>query len=129
MHNYKSANTYQIKENFYNDMLQTWANINYHEPKTAKEVAAQTLWYNDLITIDKKPVQYKAWKKVGITRIIHILDKNGKIMTVKNLQNKYQFNTKQLEYNSLIHSIPKTWINMLTKHTEILDIYRPQYLM
>jgi hypothetical protein len=115
LQNFKSAKNINVNEPFYNALLQTWANINFQVPKNAKDVVTQTLWQNDLIQIGNNPVTYKSWKNAGITKIVHLLDNNGKIISKNNLQNKYQVNIKQLEYNSLINSLPPKWLDMVKK--------------
>ena len=42
-------------------------------------------------------------------------------MSKNKLQSKYVLNIKQLEYNSLIHSLPKTWTNLTKQQPEILE--------
>ena len=53
-------------------MLQSWANINFHEPKTSKQVISQPMWHNDLIMIGIETVNFTTWKKAGINRVAHV---------------------------------------------------------
>ena len=63
-------------------------------------VSNNLIWYTYGVYVELIPIYFTESKglvdmNVGITRIVHILDKNGKIMSVKHLQKKYQLNLKQ----------------------------------
>ena len=101
-------------------MFQTWCKLNYTTPTMAAQVIALPLWHNDLIQIDKKNVVYRNWKQAGINNILHIIDSNGNIRSKQNLENKYGINIKLMEYNSLMHSIPNSWKQMLNNKTSLI---------
>jgi hypothetical protein len=126
LQHFKLASKFNISENFYNEMLQSWADLNFHEPKTVKRVILQPLWHNDLITVGKEIVNYTTWKKAGINIVAHLLDNNGITMTKKKLQDKYGVSIKQMEYNSLIHSIPKFWTKLTKNQPDILELENKQ---
>ena len=102
--------------------MQTSVNLNFCNWKNTQEVINQPLWYNELIQIDKKFVKYDTWQKAGIKKVYHILDNGGRILNKIQLEEKYDINIKQHEYNSLIHSIPATWKKLIKNDTDILRI-------
>jgi hypothetical protein len=59
-------------------------------------------------------------KQAGITHMIHLIDQNGKIRSKQNLENKYDIYIKPMEYNSIIHSIPKQWKQNLKSQTSLI---------
>jgi hypothetical protein len=60
------------------------------------------------------------WKQARINHILHIIDTNGKIRSKQNIENKYSINIKAMEYNSIIHSIPKPWKQKLKNQTSTI---------
>jgi plasmid maintenance system killer protein len=106
-HKVKKIITKKVQEKFYTDMFQTWSKLNYIIPETVADIIVQPLGHNDLIQIDKNNNINVQWKQAGINHILHIKDTNGKIRSKQNLENKYGINIKFMEYNSIIHSIPK----------------------
>jgi hypothetical protein len=114
-----------IKEKFHCETLNTWASLKYTEPKNIKEVYAQPLWQNELLTIEGKMIKYNVWNRAGINNIVHIIDNNGRIASLNFIENKYNIRPKQLEYNSLIHCIPKLWKTMIKNTTEHLGYKLP----
>ena len=98
-----------LKNGFSIDMFNRWAKLKYREPKIIHEIIQQPLWNNSLIKIDGKEANYETWKKAGISHINDLIDNNGEIAKLEFLIRKFRFNCKQMEYNSIIHSIPNTW--------------------
>jgi hypothetical protein len=52
-------------------------------------------------------IKFNAGKKAGINNISHLIDNNGNIASEKFIKTKYTLKPKPLEYNSLVHCIPK----------------------
>jgi hypothetical protein len=108
-HNKKVYNHKTLSNKFYIEMLDAWANIKYTEPVNISEILTQPLWDNDLILVGNKTIRNKAWIQAGIQHIANLINNNGQLATINQLNNKYHTNIKTLEYNSIIHSIPKSW--------------------
>ena len=70
-------------------------------------------------------IKFNAWKNAGINNISHLIDNNGNIASAKFIKNKYKLKPKQLEYNSLVHCIPKQWKAMIKNTTEHLGFTPP----
>jgi hypothetical protein len=79
----KNINKGKPKQKFYLEMLQIWAQMSYFEPKDTPEMLTQPLWYNELIQVGKKPAIIRSWKKAGISKIYHMINNNGNIITKK----------------------------------------------
>jgi hypothetical protein len=122
LHNTKYMSNVKLKDKFYIDTLKTWSKIKYLEPTSIQQIIDQVLWQNDHIQIDDKNVYYKTWENAGISKIHHIININGKIRSKENLENKYSLTIKQHEYNSLTHSLPKTWLKKIKGNTDLLAL-------
>jgi hypothetical protein len=109
IHNKKVYSHKSLTEKFYTEMFDAWANINYNEPVNISEILRQPLWDNDLILVGNKSIRNDAWTQVGIYHVANLINTNGQLATINQLNFKYQTNIKILEYNSIIHSIPKGW--------------------
>jgi hypothetical protein len=110
-----------MKDEFYKSMLATWAELHFQNPSDELEILKQPLWYNSLIRIGDKPVWYDNWQKNNIKYAKDIFDNNGEIMGKQVLDAKYNFQTKYLEYESLLSAIPKLWKYKLNNKGSIIN--------
>ena len=77
------------------------------EPKQVNDIVNEYLWNNAHILIEAKPVQHIEWAEHRINIIADLLNNEGTILAKDALQLQYNLVIKQMDYNSLIHSIPK----------------------
>ena len=94
---------------FYKQVLEYWYCIFSREPVSAEDVVSSYLWHNKYICIAKKPAKYNTWIEKGILLMEHILDNKGHLYSKTQLETKYDFVIKQMDYNSLIDAIPNIW--------------------
>ena len=110
-----SKNDCNVFENlpcFWIDVIQAWADFNFHNPMDIKQIISQSLWYNSHIKIENTPVFYKYWYEKNINYIYDIIkqDKDSfRFLSLEEINIKYQCNIKILSYNALLDSIPKDW--------------------
>ena len=57
----KDASQLKMKDPFLKEIVEYWFNLNYSEKNPVLE--STCMWYNSLITIEKKPFSYKSWCK------------------------------------------------------------------
>jgi hypothetical protein len=98
-----------FRQPFYTDLFATWANLHYNEPSDTLAYYEQIVWNNSLIKIGGKMAKYTTWKESGIYFIHQLIDKNGKILSKDLLERKYNITCPYLQYESLVHAIPKEW--------------------
>ncbi len=109
----------KFNSDFYKQVFEYWYEIYSIEPKTTTEILQMELWHNKRILVANTPIFYSTWSRNGIDTIGDIVDENGSIMTKENIELLYHTHVKQMEYNSLIHCIPKQWMNVLRSRTNI----------
>jgi len=88
-------------------VLECWYELYSREPETPIDIAEFSLWDNKFLLIDNKPVYIRSWDISGVNLIRNILDDEGNILTKQLLQTRNNFVIKQMEYNSIVHAIPK----------------------
>jgi hypothetical protein len=98
-----------IADNFYKSIFTMWSDIHFKQPEECEDVTKQIIWFNSLIKIGKKTVNYNNWINGKINFLQDLLNDEGKIATKAQIENKYQIQSRFLEYESLIHAIPKKW--------------------
>ena len=108
-YNYTENNYPKFKDQHYNEMFKMWAQIHYNKPSDNEEICRQSLWNNENLQVGNKCLEYKNWKIHNIKFIQDIVDNNGSILAKKELERKYGLQCKHLQYESLVHSIPKEW--------------------
>jgi hypothetical protein len=94
---------------FYVQVLKQWYSIYCKSPEEVENVLEESLWYNQFITIDGKPVYNKYWSDKGINYINDIIDKNGKFLDIIEINKKYDCAINDFQYMQLKHAIPKEW--------------------
>ena len=98
-----------IKDKFYKELLHMWTSIHFTKPTDTKDTCCEIIWYNSNIKIDKKTISISNWRRAGILQIHNLLNEQGKFADRIYLMNKYNFVVNFLEYQSVLHAIPKTW--------------------
>ena len=96
-----------FKDEFYNELFVLWEQIYYTMPTDKGQIGWQRLWNNANIKSDGRCIYYKVWESKNIRFIRDIIGNNGSSLSTKDLENKYTLTCKQLEYEILIHAIPK----------------------
>ena len=82
--------------NFYQELVQTWADVSEKEPSNVFEVCSECLWSNRSITPNEESLYNRHFIAKGIIRVQDIVDQNGLLLLWSNAQEKYSLN------NSLI---------------------------
>jgi hypothetical protein len=106
-YNYAPSDYPKFKDNFYNELLHTWAKMHLITPENAQEISEQPLWHNTHIKVNWKTIEFTRWKEKGINYIQDIINKKGEILKKKDLNSKYGNICKYLEYESLTSAIKK----------------------
>jgi hypothetical protein len=101
------------KDQFYNDLFHTWADIHSNTPVNREQVCGQILWNNSHIKVANKMINYKQWQSHNINCVQDILYKNGKFLTKTAISEAYNINPTHLQYQSLISVIPSTWKKLI----------------
>ena len=101
------TNYVTFKSKFYEDIMKYWYEL---YSKTCTEyILDECLWDNKFITIGNKPAHVNDFLTHGIVRYRDILDDNLKIMSKIDIEQKYHCALKHMDYNSVVHAIPKKW--------------------
>ena len=114
----------QVHSIVYRQILGFWYDCYATEPTNGQAAAEFPLWHNKFIVYDKKPCINKVWNEHGICRIMDIINQNGQICSKKEIENKHNVAVKQMDYNSIIHAIPKRWIALFKENNyDVKDSY------
>ena len=105
---------------FYEQLLNCWYKLYCKEPKTVNDIVNETLWLNNYIQVDNRPVLYKEWRNHGIENIRDILDAEGKFLSAQNLEQKFNTVIDIMKLNSIKSAIPKTWRRVLNLHNGLI---------
>ena len=85
------------------------------------DILTAPLWHNKSMLIGDKPACIKPWLQHGISTVKDIIDKNGKFLSKEQMENKYAFNIKHMDYNCLMHAIPQKWKKQLKGKPVVLN--------
>jgi exonuclease III len=119
LHNLKENSYPTIYDKFYTEIFNMWAGIHYDSPSNNEDMCRQEIWNNDNIRKENKHFLYKDWIDHKVMYIQDLLKHDGSFLKKVELENKYNFSCKQLEYQSLIHAIPKHWKQELKKFKSV----------
>ncbi len=109
----KDADNLPINNTFWKNVLLSWCSYNYKEPLTKSEVKTQVLWYNSFLKVGGKLHMLKRAIKAGIIYVKDILHNNGTLLSLEEIHDRYGNCINQMQYNSLMSSIPKNWKQLL----------------
>jgi hypothetical protein len=104
-----------FKEELYNDIFRTWAQIHFHNPEYPHDITRQIIWLNSCIKIGNKVCKPKKYYQAGIKYLKDLMNEECKIMKKKDLENKHGVKFTALEYESMISAIPNIWKRNLKK--------------
>ena len=105
---------------FWRDVVVSWLTINYHEvePDNQDMLLQEHIWYNSHVRKNNKPFIVPQLADKGCFRICDILNRHGNFMSLVELNNTYCTNINFLDYQSLLHAIPKNW----TKALQLIEL-------
>ena len=110
-----------IETNFHIQVMESWHEIHNTNPCSCIEILNQYLMHNSHLKIGNKCLnQNFLHSNSPNIRILDIVDENGKLTTFQNI--KTLMNITQMEYNSLITSIPKKWRTVLKEKVPTINI-------
>jgi len=103
----------EIMSSFYKQVLAAWYSFYSIKPNSVDEIRKEILWNNKFITIDSKPAFYKSWFKSGIIHVQDLLNESGKLLSHKEIMERYKVHVKPMEFLSLVNAIPKMWLKSI----------------
>ena len=109
-----------VKNNFYNQIFMYWSSIYNEHPHQPNDIYNQLIWYNSFIKIDNKPVFKKKWWEKGIKYIHDIIDKHGMMIPLTELEQRFNIEITDMEYNGLVQAIPSSWQKILRQSADEL---------
>lgn len=95
--------------------------MHYYVPDDAEKVAKQIIWRNSNIKVAKKTICYDNWITCNIIFIKDILNEQGLLADKEQIERKYNMTIPQMEFNSLISSIPSKWKKLLKEGLNCFD--------
>lgn len=115
-----------VKDGFWADVARAWAKVYYFIPNNVTQIAAQSLWFNSGIKIQKRCVYIESAYKAGIKFVYNIWNQQeGSFLSFDQLTRVYG-NTAMsyLQYYGLISAIPSNWVIALRGTRFILESFR-----
>ena len=106
-------------DKFYTELFCTWSDIHFNEPANNEEVCRQIIGQNSFIQVGGKEIHYQKWQEKNIEFIQDLIDRNGDILSQKNLEEKFDFTCNFLEYQILKKAIPSKWKRLLRKNNSL----------
>ena len=98
---------FQIKNNFWKDVLWSWCDINFKTPEP-QEIGHQILWYNSHIKIGGEILYNDTAYQHGIVYVQDLFH-NGKLLSFEQICQLYQIQWNVMTYNSIVSAIPGNW--------------------
>lgn len=105
---------------FYKECLNDWYKLHNQPPLTGCEVLSETIWGNEFILIDSKPVKNHIWRSHGIENIYHLLNGNGYFKTIEHLYQDFNLRVSVMLYNSIKAAIPQEWLRLVRENVDCI---------
>ena len=101
--NKKDTSAIKISDPFIKEVMEICSEVNFEQAVVTEDHFFQSsLWYNSLIRIENKPVFYKERHTKGVTKVKHLMDNNGKFLSLPAFENKNALNARPLAFYGLI---------------------------
>jgi hypothetical protein len=108
------------KNSMWDEMWQEWCMENYKKAETMEEILNQSLWFNSDLPVNKQVVPWKKWEKEGIRWMADLMeedcDNRLRFLNKDELEERYDIRIGQMEYISLMNSIPRNWKKRIKTH-------------
>ena len=105
------AKFYSKLNPFWKDVFTYWTEFCASQKIMSNDdICKSPIWYNS--NVNTKQIHFPNWSKQGILFIDDVIDNNGKVLSVQNLKEKYNFNINFLNY----HTVQSFVTKFLTKH-------------
>ena len=118
----------EVNSAFYRQILKCWYSVYSTEPVLSQEVNIMPLWHNKFLLQGGRPYKNVVWKNHGIELMSHLLTADGKLLSKADIERKYSFNIKQMDYNCITHSIPRTWLALVSNKTVYVKDNFPAFI-
>ena len=87
----------KITNTFWKDVIIDWIKLlNSQTIHSNEDIMKSPIWYNHLIS--NYPLYIRNWDKVGIKFVSDIVDKNGNVLSIENLNHKYNTEFQIFDY-------------------------------
>ena len=91
---------------FWKDVILTYQLFNTQVPvKSAKEILAKPIFYNDKFKIGNEVFFYKRWWDKNVRFVKDVVDENGEFLSFMKFVEVYRLNINYLDYLSCVQSI------------------------
>ena len=109
--NKKLKNIPATISNYHNQVLKIWFNTNNNMPQSVSEILNEFIFENKFILVGNEVITIKTINAPlpNSTTLLDIININGSLMTLDELNAKYEMNINNLTYNTIISAIPKEW--------------------
>ena len=98
---------------FYQQIFGYWSSVYGTEPSDVNGVLNECLWHNKWVLIDQKPFYYRYLAEKGINIVADLIDEHGSLLSLEQLEYRYQVSIKIMDYNSITTAIPRSWRRLL----------------
>ena len=110
----------RVKNSFWKDCLDAFRSFAHNiNSSSFDEFLTEPIFYNPYILIDKKPFYNSKWYQKGISQITDVFNKNGKSLTLKDIQDNFDIELSFVTYYGIVRSIRKYFSkfkNCTTRH-------------
>ena len=97
------------KQGFWRNLLTIWSKFHYFDPQNGESVKKQFLWLNSHIKHSMGPKRSAQLNRCGLSQIEDIIKNGNAWKTAEEIRCEFNCDINQLEYNSIITSIPHHW--------------------
>ena len=89
-----------VHNQFWHNILQAWKTLNkIQQAQNDCELLRNCIWYNSQIS--KNIIFFPDWYKKGIYLVNNIINTDGKLISIRDLNNKFNINVNILNYYAI----------------------------
>lgn len=103
-----------VENPFWSDVLKAWDF--FRQKTTVKEtvdVINEPIWYNPKCNTNELCINH--WLRKGVCHIRDLFNERGELLTFVQFKEKFQVRGTILDYEMLLHCIPKKWLEVTSR--------------
>lgn len=119
---YMKSKINKVENKFWKEVIVSWAQFqNTHTATTFEEITSEPLWFNRHFS--KPYLFFSDWARHNVLTIKDILGVDGKVLNFTDFKNKFAVSGTILDYNRLLHNIPRLWRETFKSESHDINPY------
>ena len=98
-----------------------WEEISCFQPNSPDLILSEYIWFNRVVSVEKKAIIFKDFSRIGITKIGDLYENDGKLIHFEKLSQLGLLFELYFQWIQLIDSLSVKWKALIRKNPSPID--------